>query len=98
MVQTTRRSRCDGLRHTRNHYHNSRNGFTLGPITIGEEYDADQDEAFSDPASLNLVKEASIKGPFHVASSGSLHIALLDCGVKEGILRCLAQRGANVTV
>lgn len=73
-------------------------GSSLARITIGEEYDADQDEAFVDPEQINLVKRVSTKAPFHVPSSGSLHVAVIDCGVKENILRSLVNRGASVTV
>lgn len=73
-------------------------GSPLAKITVGEDYDADQDEAFQDPAGVNLVKQVSTKAPFHVASSGDVHVALVDCGVKEGILRSLTRRGASVTV
>ena len=59
-------------------------GSALGRITVGKELDADQDEAFQDSANSNLVKEVGTKAPFHIASSGNLHIALIDCGVKEG--------------
>jgi carbamoyl-phosphate synthase small subunit len=74
-------------------------GSSLARITIGEEYDADQDEAFIDPEQINLVKKVSTKAPFHVSStSGDMHIAVIDCGVKENILRSLVGRGASVTV
>jgi len=73
-------------------------GSSLARITIGEEYDADQDEAFTDPEQINLVKKVSTKAPFHVASSGDMHVAVIDCGVKENILRSLVTRGASVTV
>lgn len=72
-------------------------GSSLARITIGEEYDADQDEAFVDPEQINLVAKVSTKAPFHVASTGDLHVAVIDCGVKENILRSLASRGASVT-
>ncbi|KAF1808238.1 small subunit of carbamoyl phosphate synthase [Eremomyces bilateralis CBS 781.70] len=73
-------------------------GSSLARITIGEEYDADEDEAFIDPEAINLVRRVSTKAPFHVsAPSGDLHVALLDCGVKENILRSLVSRGASVT-
>jgi len=59
-------------------------GSSLARITIGEEYDADQDEAFVDPEQINLVEKVSTKAPFHVSSSlGDLHVAVIDCGVKE---------------
>ena len=74
-------------------------GSSLGKIVIGEEYDADEDEAFEDPASINLVNRVSTKAPFHVPSpAGDMHVALIDCGVKENIIRSLVKRGASVTV
>ncbi|KAI5292589.1 Multifunctional pyrimidine synthesis protein CAD, partial [Ascosphaera atra] len=75
-------------------------GSSLGRITVGEEYDADQDEAFIDPEQINLVKRVSTKYMFHVGPDvePSCHIALIDCGVKENILRSLVARGASVTV
>ncbi|KAI9696456.1 MAG: Multifunctional pyrimidine synthesis protein CAD [Candelina mexicana] len=73
-------------------------GSSLARITIGEEYDADQDEAFVDPEQINLVSKVSTKQPFHVSSPhGDLHVAVIDCGVKENILRSLVSRGASVT-
>ncbi|KAI9894723.1 MAG: Multifunctional pyrimidine synthesis protein CAD [Vezdaea aestivalis] len=73
-------------------------GSSLARITIGEEYDADQDEAFVDPEQINLVRKVSTKAPFHINSSkGDLHVAVIDCGVKENILRSLVGRGASVT-
>jgi len=72
-------------------------GSSLGKIVVGEEYDADEDEAFVDPEGINLVKKVSTKAPFHVSSTGDHHVALIDCGVKENILRSLVSRGASVT-
>ncbi|KAJ6257480.1 LOW QUALITY PROTEIN: Dihydroorotase [Drechslerella dactyloides] len=72
-------------------------GSSLARITIGEEYDADEDEAFIDPEQINLVAKVSTKAPFHVSSTGDLHVAIIDCGVKENILRSLVGRGASVT-
>jgi len=73
-------------------------GSSLGKITVGEEYDADEDEAYIDPEAINLVRRVSTKAPFHVSSSlGDMHVALIDCGVKENILRSLVSRGASVT-
>ncbi|KAL9098815.1 MAG: hypothetical protein Q9163_005593 [Psora crenata] len=74
-------------------------GSSLARITVGEEYDADQDEDFTDPEQINLVRKVSTKSPFHVSSNGNgdLHVAVIDCGVKENILRSLVSRGASVT-
>ena len=43
---------------------------------------------------INLVRKVSTKQPFHVSSgTGDMHVALVDCGVKENILRSLVGRG-----
>ncbi|PSK39232.1 carbamoyl-phosphate synthase arginine-specific small chain [Candidozyma pseudohaemuli] len=77
-------------------------GSSLAKISIGEEYDADEDEAFEDPGSVNLVRQVTTKAPFHVRCpeqfSKGYHIAVIDCGAKENILRCLVERGASLTV
>lgn len=74
-------------------------GSSLARISIGDEYDADEDEGFIDPGAINLVKRVSTKAPFVVASpNATYHVALIDCGVKENILRSLVSRGASVTV
>ena len=73
-------------------------GSSLARITVGEEYDADEDEAYVDPEGINLVQKVSTKQPFHVSSpSGDMHVAVIDCGVKENILRSLVSRGASAT-
>jgi carbamoyl-phosphate synthase small subunit len=74
-------------------------GSSLARISIGSEYDADEDEGFIDPGQINLVKRVSTKAPFVVsAPNATFHVALIDCGVKENILRSLVSRGASVTV
>ncbi|KAG5937402.1 Amino-acid acetyltransferase, mitochondrial [Claviceps sorghi] len=74
-------------------------GSSLARISIGDEYDADEDEGYIDPGQINLVKRVSTKAPFVVESPGAnLHVALIDCGVKENIIRSLVSRGASVTV
>ncbi|KAI9708371.1 MAG: Multifunctional pyrimidine synthesis protein CAD [Bogoriella megaspora] len=73
-------------------------GSSLAKLTVGEEYDADEYEAFIDPEQINLVKRVSTKAPFHVRSSTEeFHVAVLDCGVKENILRSLVSRGGSIT-
>lgn len=74
-------------------------GSSLARITTGEEYDANEDEAFTDPEQIHLVRQVSTKAPFHVTNGDpQFHIAVIDCGVKENILRSLVHRGASVTV
>ncbi|CAG8027488.1 unnamed protein product [Penicillium nalgiovense] len=74
-------------------------GSSLARITVGEEYDANEDEAFTDPEQIHLVRQVSTKQPFHVAAADPhSHVAVIDCGVKENILRSLVGRGSSVTV
>jgi carbamoyl-phosphate synthase small subunit len=74
-------------------------GSSLARISVGESYDEDEDASYTDPAQQNLVAHVSTKAPFLVESpGGDLHVALLDCGVKENILRSLVARGTSVTV
>ncbi|KAG0668255.1 Multifunctional pyrimidine synthesis protein CAD [Maudiozyma exigua] len=72
-------------------------GSSLGRITIGNDTPVE----YFDPMATHLVEQVTTKKPFHVASTLSepiANIALIDCGVKENIIRCLVARGANVTV
>jgi carbamoyl-phosphate synthase small subunit len=75
-------------------------GSSLARLSVGDEYDADQDEAFIDPNQAHLVKQVSTKAPFFVAShsDADLHVALIDCGAKENIIRSIVKRGAHCTV
>ncbi|PGH23440.1 carbamoyl-phosphate synthase arginine-specific small chain [Polytolypa hystricis UAMH7299] len=75
-------------------------GSSLGRISVGEEYDAEQDDSFVDPEQINLVRRVSTKAPFHISAGANTtsHVAVVDCGVKENILRCLVERGSSVTV
>uniref|UniRef100_A0A8H7KFV0 Carbamoyl phosphate synthase arginine-specific small chain n=1 Tax=Bionectria ochroleuca TaxID=29856 RepID=A0A8H7KFV0_BIOOC len=74
-------------------------GSSLARISMGESYDQDEDAGYTDPGQQHLVSHVSTKAPFLVESEGaSLHIALIDCGVKENILRSLVARGASLTV
>lgn len=73
-------------------------GSSLARITVGEEYDEDEDSAFVDPEQINLVRRVSTKAPFHVSAPDSkYHVAVIDCGVKENIMRSLVSRNASVT-
>lgn len=72
-------------------------GSSLGRITIGD----DMEPEYVDPMNTHLVKQVTTKQPFHVSAivkNPIANIALIDCGVKENIIRCLVKRGANVTV
>ena len=39
-------------------------GSSLARITVGEEYDQDEDEAYVDPEGINLVRKVSTKSPY----------------------------------
>ncbi|CAL9737383.1 hypothetical protein MOSE0_L10044 [Monosporozyma servazzii] len=72
-------------------------GSSLGRITMAN----DDAVPYVDPMNTHLVKQVTTQKPFHVAATVKdpiANIALIDCGVKENIIRCLVKRGANVTV
>ncbi|EIE88151.1 hypothetical protein G6F46_000086 [Rhizopus delemar] len=75
-------------------------GSTLGKICVGEDYLVDNIDSidFPNPNSENLVAKVSTKIPITYNTKGDVKIAVIDCGVKQNILRCLASRGAAVTV
>ncbi|XP_036190966.1 CAD protein isoform X2 [Myotis myotis] len=53
---------------------------------------------FLDPNARPLVPEVSIKAPQVFNAGGTPRILALDCGLKYNQIRCLCQRGAEVTV
>lgn len=74
-------------------------GSTLAKIAVGEEaLDGNLDYHFADPSLRNLVSEVSTKAPVQYNHEGDVKIAVIDCGVKQNIIRCLTARGAAVTV
>ncbi|XP_066450455.1 multifunctional protein CAD isoform X1 [Eleutherodactylus coqui] len=58
----------------------------------------EQQVPYDDPEKRNLVTEVSLKEPRVFNPGGALKIAALDCGLKYNQIRCLCQRGAEVTV
>lgn len=64
-------------------------GVMLGKIVV------DRDIGFEYPNLKNLVAEASVKEPV-VYKKGPMKVLLVDCGVKNNIIRCFLKR--NVTV
>ncbi|KAF9953354.1 Multifunctional pyrimidine synthesis protein CAD [Modicella reniformis] len=74
-------------------------GSTLAKLEIGDEVLENKDVVnFPNPLERNLVSEVSTKEIYELNPMGDVKIALIDCGVKENILRCLVARGAAVTV
>lgn len=57
----------------------------------------DEDIPFYDPNQVNLVERVSTKTVFEVGS-GKRTIALIDCGAKENIVRCLRTRDVKIVV
>lgn len=68
-------------------------GTELGRIVI---QDMPEPEWF-DPSQENVVEHVSRTQPVSFGE-GDVHIAVVDCGVKNNILRCLLKRNARVTV
>ncbi|KAG9066473.1 Multifunctional pyrimidine synthesis protein CAD [Linnemannia hyalina] len=74
-------------------------GSTLAKLEVGDEVLENKEVVeFPNPNVRNLVSEASTKEVYELNPLGDVKIALVDCGVKENILRCLVARGASVTV
>lgn len=78
-------------------------GVMLGILEVcreGEEPNIDRmlEEAkrIPDPNKSNLVAEVTVKEPVYYECGGKIRIAVIDCGVKAGILRCLLGRGVDV--
>ncbi len=78
-------------------------GVMLGIIKVCEEgedlnIDALVKEAknIPDPNATDLVKEVSVKAPVEYKVDGKHTVVLIDCGVKNNIIRNLLRRGVNV--
>jgi len=67
-------------------------GSTLAKIVFDGE---DEEEDFYDPNTENLVEKVSVKERT-VYGDGDYKVVLVDCGVKNNIIRCLLNRNATV--
>ncbi len=65
-------------------------GTMLGKIIIDDE-----DVDFFDPGVENVVAEVSVKEPV-IYGEGSRKVVLVDCGVKNNIIRCFLKRNTQV--
>ncbi|KAJ1980402.1 Multifunctional pyrimidine synthesis protein CAD [Dimargaris cristalligena] len=74
-------------------------GSTLGALTVGgSKAPATEEVEFVDPNTDNLVAKVSVTEPQQFNPGGDVKIAVVDCGIKQNILRCLVARGAAVTL
>ncbi|XP_072536144.1 multifunctional protein CAD isoform X5 [Salminus brasiliensis] len=71
-------------------------GTMLGKLVV--EGTSAESMPFDNPDSRNLVKEVSLKDPRVFNRDGNLRIVAVDCGIKYNQIRCLCQRGAQVTL
>ncbi|KAJ2401919.1 Multifunctional pyrimidine synthesis protein CAD [Coemansia sp. RSA 2559] len=72
-------------------------GSTLGALSVG----AAQHPAgitWADPNAQNLVAQASTPSVRVFNPAGDVHVALIDCGVKNNIIRALCDEGARVSL
>lgn len=69
-------------------------GSTLGQMTI----EGDNEVPLADYSTTNMVARVSPKSAYTVNQGGKLKVALLDCGAKQNIVRCLVRLGCQVTV
>ncbi|KAJ2559679.1 Multifunctional pyrimidine synthesis protein CAD [Coemansia sp. RSA 1933] len=71
-------------------------GSTLGSLSVGAQ-PADR-ISWTDPNAENLVAQASTPSVRVFNPDGDVHVALIDCGVKNNIIRCLCEQGARVSL
>ncbi|XP_019738270.1 multifunctional protein CAD isoform X1 [Hippocampus comes] len=71
-------------------------GTMLGKLVL--EGTPEDSVPFDNPDKRNLVQEVSMKEPQLFNPGGSLRVTVVDCGVKYNQIRCLAERGARITV
>ena len=55
-------------------------------------------EMFVDPNNRNLVAEVSINKVRSFNETGSVHIGMIDCGIKNNQIRCFCKYGAKVLI
>jgi len=74
-------------------------GSTLGRLAVGDEANTTAPAAdWVDPNAENLVAQVSTQHAYTLNPNGDVKVALIDCGVKQNIIRSLVKRGASVTV
>ena len=78
-------------------------GVMLGIINVCEEDEElnlenliDEAKNIPDPNTTDLVAEVSVKEFIHYRVDGKYTVVLIDCGVKNNIIRNLLRRGINV--
>lgn len=70
------------------------NGPILGEIVL----EGEEPKGFTSYDDINLVAQTSTKEVKYFEGSGDKHVVLVDCGVKQNIIRHLLDRGLNVTL
>ncbi|CAJ0903663.1 4945_t:CDS:10 [Entrophospora sp. SA101] len=75
-------------------------GSTLAKLVVGEDANTHNFSKidYEDPNKKNLVQEVSTEIPVSYNPFGDIKIAVIDCGIKTNILRCLVEKGVSVTV
>ena len=67
-------------------------------VLLGKIEFPNQPVAIEDPNLRNLVAEVSIRAPRVFNAGMRPRIVAVDCGIKNNIIRCLCERGVEVTV
>lgn len=70
------------------------NGPLLGEIVL----DGEAPKGFISSDDINLVDRTSTKEVKYFKGTGDKHVVLVDCGVKQNIIRHLLSRGLNITM
>ncbi|KAG5462699.1 MAG: small subunit of carbamoyl-phosphate synthase [Olpidium bornovanus] len=72
------------------------NGSSPASLVVGADGAFEPD--YVDPNTLHLVDRVSVKSPVVYNRGGDVRVALVDCGVKQNIIRCLCAGGAEVVL
>ncbi|KAJ1801339.1 Multifunctional pyrimidine synthesis protein CAD [Coemansia sp. RSA 2399] len=73
-------------------------GSTLGALSVGAAQQQQAGITWVDPNADNLVAQASTSSVRVFNPAGDVHVALIDCGVKNNIIRALCDQGARVSL
>ena len=73
------------------------NGTMRGIITVDELDKNDIDEKIKCFSNKEAVKTVTTKKPYTIEGTGK-HVAVIDFGIKQNILRCFKKRGCKLTV
>lgn len=73
------------------------NGTMRGIIVVDEIDDEDMDKKIKEFSTIDAVKNVTTKNNYTIDGEGK-HVAIMDFGIKQNIIRCFQKRGCKITV